>query len=194
MTIHGIADIFTKMNITILNGNPEKKNRAFDRYLAAVSGQLASGGNSVRTFTLRDMNIRHCTGCWNCWVKTPGLCTLHDDMPDIYRATMASDLLVLASPVIMGFVSALLKRANERLIPLLHPYAVLDRGECHHLARYDRYPDLGLVLKGDADTDDEDIRIISDIYRREALNFKSRLRFAIADRTAKEASDAIAAS
>jgi hypothetical protein len=77
----------------------------------------------------------------------------------------------------MGFYSALLKKTTDKLIPLIHPYAVVDQGEAHHLARYERYPLQGLLLgKGD-DADDEDVAIVSEIHARTALNFKSRLAF-----------------
>jgi hypothetical protein len=47
----------------------------------------------------------------------------------------------------------------------------------HHKARYRRYPRWWLVLEKSGDTDDEDVEIISDIYGRDALNFKSKLLF-----------------
>jgi hypothetical protein len=180
------------MNILILNGNPDPGDRDFDRYLDSLSEGLAGRGHDARTLLLRDMDIRYCTGCWTCWWKTPGVCMHHDDMPSVYPRIMAADLLFLASPVILGFMSALLKRANERFIPLIHPYAVLAEGECHHRGRYERYPLLGIILGKGPDTDDEDIAIITDIYRREALNFKTSLRHAFTtDRSVKEACDAI---
>ena len=54
---------------------------------------------------------------------------------------------------------------------------MVDQGEAHHLARYDKYPLVGLLLEKGADMDDEDIRIISAVHRRTALNFKSTLSF-----------------
>ena len=182
------------MNIVILNGSPAPADDELDRYTKELETALGETGHCVRSFKLREMDIRHCTGCWSCWWATPGLCAQRDDMPDIYRAVMKSDLVVFASPVIMGFVSALLKRANERLIPLIHPYLQMAGGECHHRGRYDRYPHLGLLLRKGPDTDDEDIKIISDIYRREALNFRSAFRFtALTDQSVREVCRAITA-
>ena len=45
------------------------------------------------------------------------------------------------------------------MIPLLHPYIELVKGECHHKKRYSKYPKLALILDRDHDpeTDDEDI-------------------------------------
>ncbi|MBN2159186.1 MAG: flavodoxin family protein [Spirochaetes bacterium] len=183
------------MNIVILNGNPDPNARELERYIDALTAELAAKGHEVNAHTLRDMNIRSCTGCWSCWVKTPGMCAQHDDMPVVYTSVMAADLVLFASPIIMGFVSALLKRANERFIPLIHPYLVIDRGECHHLKRYTRYPELGLILHKGADADDEDIKITSDIYARIALNFKTTLRFSIqTSQPIQEALHAIAAA
>jgi multimeric flavodoxin WrbA len=164
------------MNIIILNGNPDQKQKDLDRYIKALGTDLTARGHVFQSFLLRDMDIRHCIGCWDCWLKSPGLCVHRDDMPLIYKAVMAADLVIFASPVIMGFMSALLKRANERFIPLIHPYIVLAEGECHHRGRYDRYPGVGILLHRNPDTDDEDIAIITDIYRRQAINFKSTLR------------------
>jgi multimeric flavodoxin WrbA len=175
------------MNIIILNGNPDAGDKTFDRYIASILKELAGRGHQARVFTLREMNIRYCQGCWTCWFKTPGECVHRDDMPAVYRAVMASDLLIFASPVIMGFVSGLLKRANERLIPLIHPYLALSQGECHHRGRYSHYPMLGLILQKGTDTDEDDIRITTDIYRREAINFLSSLRVTfLTERPVKE--------
>ncbi len=127
--------------------------------------------HTVRCFYLQNMNIRHCNGCWDCWWKTPGLCAINDDMESIYPAVMQSDLLIFASPLMAGFTSSLLKKTSDRLIPLIHPYIILIQGESHHKKRYDQYPDFALILEREPDTDDEDIAIVKDIYRRFALNF-----------------------
>ena len=180
------------MRITILNGNPDAGNTDFDRYIRSLAEGLTGKSHEVKSHTLREMQIRYCVSCWNCWFKTPGICRFEDSMPVIYKSVVAADLVIFASPVIMGFTSALLKRANERLIPLLLPHIDLVRGENHHRARYGHEAAWGLVLKKNSDTDDEDIRIISDIYRRETLNFKSSLKFTfLTDKPVKEACDAI---
>ncbi|MBP7738726.1 MAG: flavodoxin family protein [Spirochaetes bacterium] len=181
------------MNIVILNGNPDPKRKDLDRYIASLGSGLTARGHSFQAYLLRELDIRYCIGCWTCWVTTPGLCVHRDDMAVIYKSVMAADLVLFASPVIMGFVSALLKRANERFIPLIHPYLALVEGECHHRGRYDRYPGIGLLLQRGTDTDDEDIAIITDIYRREAINFRTSFRCAFTtDRPVSEVTHAIA--
>lgn len=142
------------MNITILDGNPSPDNIAFDGYLGGLAEALQSGGHAVTVLPLRDMEIQTCTGCWGCWVKTPGECVAKDDSAEVCRAAIHSDLVLHASPVIMGFYSALLKKAADKMIPLVHPYVTADQGEAHHWARYDRYPLLGLLLQREANTDD----------------------------------------
>ncbi|HUU28757.1 MAG TPA: NAD(P)H-dependent oxidoreductase [archaeon] len=163
--------------ICFLNGSPGNKGFALDSYLRDLTGLLDLQGHEVTNLLLRDMDIKHCTGCWGCWVKTPGECVIKDDSPVVCRAVIQSDLALFASPVIMGFTSATLKRATDRLIPLVYPYFDLSHGEFHHLARYDRYPRFGLLLEKTEGTDNEDIEIISDIFTRMALDIKSALSF-----------------
>jgi len=110
------------MKITILNGNPDVNNAKFDNYLKNLSDLLESSNHTVTILKLREWDIKYCTGCFGCWVKTPGECVVPDDTRDIRREYIHSDFVLFASPVIMGFTSALLKKAHDKRIPLLHPY------------------------------------------------------------------------
>lgn len=164
------------MKITILNGNPDAENTAFEDYLKALCGAYEARGHSAEVLMLRELDIKHCLGCWSCWVKTPGFCAVKDDSEIVCRSYINADLVVFASPVIMGFTSALMKKAQDKLIPLILPHIEVDHGECHHVARYEKYPAIGLLLQRNG-CDDEDIGIITDIYSRIAWNFKTRLAF-----------------
>ena len=165
------------MNITILNGNPDPGRAGFDDYLAQLSDELTSNGHTVTSFELREMDISYCIGCFGCWVKSPGECRSEDESLIVSRAYINSDFVLWASPVIMGFYSALLKKVTDKFIQLVEPYMVFVDGESRHVARYDRYPLAGLLLEKGLDADDEDISIIADTHKNTALNFKSRLVF-----------------
>ncbi|UCD08701.1 MAG: flavodoxin family protein [Dehalococcoidales bacterium] len=166
------------MRITILNGNPESSNSDFDDYLRTLSESLESQNHEIIIFTLREMDTRYCIGCFGCWIKTPGECSsAADDSKEIRKYIINSELIIFASPVIMGFTSALLKRMHDKFCPLVLPYSGLYHEESHHHPRYDRYPAMGLLLQPDTDTDEEDIDIITEIYRRDSLNFHADLVF-----------------
>ena len=165
------------MKITVLNGNPDTNNASFDDYIARLSEELTSDGHAVTSFDLREMDIKYCIGCFGCWVKTPGECRSRDESREVCRAYINSDFVLWASPVIMGFYSSMLKKVTDKFVCLVHPYGEFVDGEVHHLPRYEHYPKTGLLLEKGADSDDEDIQIISDIHSRTALNFKSSLAF-----------------
>jgi multimeric flavodoxin WrbA len=174
------------MNVAILNGEPSAGS-AFDTYVHDVAERMRASGHEVLTLELRNLDIKGCSGCWGCWVKTPGECVRRDASEQVCRAAVHSDLVVLASPMVMGFTSALLKRAADQMIPLVHPYIVIEGGEMHHLPRYDHYPQMGLLLGAGPDTDREDLEITEKMWSRMARNMKSRLVCtAVADRPAKE--------
>ncbi len=165
------------MKITILNGNPYPS--AFDTSLVQLQSIIEGGGHSVRRLDLRDLPLRPCVGCWGCWVKTPGECVARDASLEMDRAVINADFVLWAAPLKMGFPSALLKMANDKHLPLIHPYMVVDHGEAHHLKRYPLSPRVGLLLEREASTDERDLQIVSDIYSRTALNFKTRLEFSL---------------
>lgn len=165
-------------NITILNGIANNNYGDFEDNLDKFIVNNRKGIN-FNYFTLRNMDIKYCCGCWVCWVKTPGICTFKDDMPQILQSIINSDLTVYISSVNMGFVSSFLKKVNDRMIPLVHPYIEIDHKECHHEKRYLKYPKFGLILV-DKDIDSLDgLDIIVDIYKRISLNTKSELCFSL---------------
>ena len=62
----------------------------------------------------------------------------------------------------------------------------------HHLSRYDTYPLMTLLLQKEEDSDDEDIEIITDLYKRDAINLKTSFAGAWQiNRTVKEVADEI---
>ncbi len=157
--------------VTVMSEVREEKE-----YLNNLIDTLKGAGNIVVHHEVEKMDINFCQGCFRCWVKTPGECCFKDDMELIYRDYVNSEIVIHAGDVKVGYISSGLKKAAERLIPVMHPYMVLDDGEIHHLGRYDSYPDLGLILTGDK-VNAEEREIISDMYMRAAKNAKGVLKF-----------------
>lgn len=162
------------MNIVILDG--DKDCDEFSILLNETIEELKKNHNIV-LFSLNEMNLHYCTGCFACWCKTPGECAIKDDAAKIFKSYINADFVIFASPIIAGFTSSLLKKITDRLIVLLHPYAELINNETHHKKRYDHYPDFGVLVTKEKETDKEDIEIISDIYSRFAINFHCSMRF-----------------
>ena len=163
------------MKIAILNGNPEFSS--FDTYLDQLKSTLEADGHAVTQLDMRDLPLRYCIGCWGCWVKTPGQCISQDASIEIDRAVINSDFTLWAAPLKMGFPTTLLKMALDKHLPLIHPYMEVAHNEAHHLKRYKHYPRVGALVEKETDTDEKDIRILTNIIARTALNFKTRLEF-----------------
>jgi multimeric flavodoxin WrbA len=181
------------MRVTIINAEPDAAS-AFDAYVQDYASHLEASGHEVTRLDVRDLDLKGCSGCWGCWVKTPGECVKRDDSARICRAVINSELTVFASPMRMGFTTSLLKRAADQMIPLAHPYILIEGGEMHHRARYARYPQMGLLLAPGVDSDAEDIEITRHLWSRMARNMKTSLVFTtIATIPAKEAADELAA-
>jgi multimeric flavodoxin WrbA len=167
-----------KMKIVILDGQSELENKRWSAYMSTLVVQLQQKGHEVNHFVLKDFNIHHCTGCFGCWVKTPGICVIDDDSREINRQSIQADFILWASPLVMGFPTYHLKKKLDRSIPLIHPYFEMVNGEVHHLPRYEKYPLFGLLLQPEKMDTQTDIDMVNQIFSRTALNIKSRLAFA----------------
>jgi len=162
------------MRCLVLNGNP--KPSSFDDYLARFTQVLEQQGHAAERIDLRDRNLRYCVGCWTCWWKTPGLCGLKDDMGDIYPKMVKADLVLWASPLVVGTISALLKKVQDRFIPIAHPYIELVDGECHHRHRYPHNADIAVIVGPTAEDTGRDVAITRELFERFSRNTRTRLR------------------
>jgi multimeric flavodoxin WrbA len=177
------------MRITILNGEPDAA-KPFHAYLEMLTNRLLTLGHAVTKLDLAALDLKGCTGCFGCWVKTPGECAKRDDSATVCREVLGADLLLLASPMTMGFTTALLKRGADQMIQLIHPYFVVEGGEIHHRARYAHYPVFALLLGPGEDSDAEDVEITRTMWGRMARNMKSRLAWSgVANGNAEEVAD-----
>jgi multimeric flavodoxin WrbA len=162
------------MKLLIVNGIPEgdqyiQYEKDFEHIIELNSE------HEIVYFKLRDMNINYCTGCWDCWLKTPGLCAIKDDQEEIIKYIPHVDHMIFMSPIIIGYESALLKKFKDRAIPVIHPYIRIHKGEQHHVQRYASTPDLTFIGITDANTIQEDIDLMRHTYERVSLNFDSTL-------------------
>lgn len=124
---------------------------------------------SLDVLNLSDMEIAPCLGCFGCWIRTPGECIVDDDAHRVARQVMGRDLLILLSPIRFGGWSVELKKALDRMIPLISPQFMKIDGEVHHRPRYRRYPALAAV--GVLETaDDRSSGIFTELVTRNAIN------------------------
>jgi multimeric flavodoxin WrbA len=105
--------------------------------LRVLETALAERGYHSETIDCTRARIIPCTGCSSCGLKTPGRCVVNDDMQGVLRKMVASDVLVLATPVRFGTYCAELKKVIDRFQPLMVPIYVVRDGEMHFRGRYD---------------------------------------------------------
>jgi multimeric flavodoxin WrbA len=139
----------------------------------AVASDLAASGWSVERVRLRDVHITYCKGCFDCWVKTPGICATRDGAGAVTRALACSDVVALLSPITFGGYSSELKKALDRSIGIISPFFARFDGEVHHRPRYAHHPAL-LGVGVSADRDPEEAQIFARLVARNAINFHAR--------------------
>jgi multimeric flavodoxin WrbA len=156
-------------NIVILDGAG-----AGDTWMApareALAGALEAAGGSVETFRLGEMKLAHCLGCFNCWVKTPGMCVEADEGRTIARAIVRSDTLVLFTPVTFGGYSPEMKKMVDRFVQIASPLFAMFNGETHHPPRYRKLPRI-VAVGVQREANEREAQVFRTLAGRNAINF-----------------------
>jgi multimeric flavodoxin WrbA len=109
-----------------------------------------------------------CNECGTCLIKTPGKCRLKDDMSEMIRRFMDSDVVVFATPVFIDNVTALMKTFIDRLMPVLDPHYEKDsNGEYRRRGRYKKYPKF-VVISSCAMPEQSNFQVLRLYFRRMA--------------------------
>ncbi|TVP94559.1 MAG: hypothetical protein EA374_06590 [Acholeplasmatales bacterium] len=122
---------------------------------------------------LFDKTLQPCIGCWDCWLKTPGVCFMKDDMVSLYADYMQSRNVIILMDTAQGFINHRAKAFIDRSIVHYLPYIELIQGECHHVARYKTYPDLTFYFDS-ANLSDKEEQVIEDYLYRTAFHYKGK--------------------
>jgi multimeric flavodoxin WrbA len=125
------------VNVLGINGSPRGKESHTDHILQPFLEGAREASASAETIYLKDHEIRPCTGCFTCWLVTPGKCVFKDDMTWILEKILEANVMVFATPLYNGSMSALMKAWHERQIPLGEPYVIInEQGEMAHPLRH----------------------------------------------------------
>ncbi|MGE5483466.1 MAG: flavodoxin family protein [Ignavibacteriales bacterium] len=100
--------------VCVIQGGGRPRGNTYHLCQAAAHGATAAGAE-VRSLSLVGKRISPCLGyaCDHCRTNG-GDCRIDDDFHAIYREVLASDGIIIASPVYVGTVSAQLKAFMER--------------------------------------------------------------------------------
>ncbi len=102
------------MKTVVLHGSPRKGMNSDTLTESFLSGLRESGSTEVTHFYLNEMEIAPCQGCLEC-DEPPHNCKIIDDMQNVYKAYKNADLIIWATPMYWGYLTAQMKLAQDRM-------------------------------------------------------------------------------
>lgn len=134
------------MKILLINGSLRGEYSSSLKVAHAfVDGMAKQYGDDTEIVevALRDKNIDHCHGCFCCWKTTPGQCVIHDDMDELKKLVMESDIIVESFPLYFFGLPSKLKAFTDRMISHVMEYRGNPGNEENHRFLHNmRYPEL----------------------------------------------------
>jgi len=107
------------MKYLLINGSPKSENsNSMKLTRAFMEGAGWTDGDKV---DVSKANIKGCMGCYTCWLKTPGVCAIKDDMNDIFDKLVSADVVIWSFPLYYFSVPGILKNLIDRQLPMFTP-------------------------------------------------------------------------
>ena len=80
---------------------------------------IKSLGGILRDITVikaANMNIHSCIGCNDCWLKTPGICSVKDGFEKVLKSILSHDyVLFIGRMTKLGFIDHKLKNIVDKM-------------------------------------------------------------------------------
>ncbi len=111
------------MRVTSVLGSPRVKKGNTAKVLGWVEEELRAKGHDVDRINIIDKNVNGCKECYTCQriPDEPG-CPQEDDAKEIFERLMASDAMLLASPLFCWGFSSQIKPLIDRHFCLVTGY------------------------------------------------------------------------
>jgi len=103
------------LTVIVLHGSPRKGGNSDTLAEYFVKGFKETGSSKITDFYLNDMNIRPCQGCESCMTSQDHRCVIEDDMHKIYSVFADADVVIWATPMYWGYMTAQMKTALDRM-------------------------------------------------------------------------------
>lgn len=163
------------MKITAFNASPWGLEGHTHILVQQFLEGAVTAGAKARNIQLLQEKIRPCNRCSACFYKTPGKCVIKDDMSNLIDKFMASDVVILATPLYIDNVTALMKLFIDRLIPILEPHYEKDPdGQYRRGKRFKKYPRF-VAVSTCALPEQTNFQVLRLFFRRMARTFHTEL-------------------
>lgn len=162
------------MKITIFNSSPKAERGNTQAMAEEFSKGAEKAGANVETVFLAKKKINPCTGCFTCWLKTPGKCIFDDDMAELLEKFRQSDIAVFATPLYVDNVSGIMKNFMDRFMPMLDPHIETDHeGEAVHVLS-GKMPNIA-VISNCGYPEQSHFQVLRLLFKRVARNMRSSI-------------------
>lgn len=106
------------MKAIAINGSPRKNWNTATLLKKSLEG-AASIGAETELIHLYDLNFKGCNSCFACKKiesNLNGYCVIKDDLTEVLKTILSSDILIVGSPIYLGNITGEMKSFMERLI------------------------------------------------------------------------------
>ena len=117
-----------------------------------------------------DAAVKHCIGCFGCWIKTPGECIIKDGFHSTGRVMGKCEELIMISECLYGGFSSFVKKVQDRAISYVRPDFAIVNDEMRHRRRYFNKIRISAYFYGENITEEEKITA-ENIVKANAKNF-----------------------
>lgn len=164
-----------RVNAVIVNGSARGTKGITHRLLNSFALGLADSKCTVHTHNLNERSIEHCKSCFHCMHSKLGVCSIKDDMADIYDDLKKSELLVIGTPLYTDTMSSRMKVFFDRCIPSMKPYIQEDvHGRFRHSFTW-RMPKYFILVSTSGFPEKENFLALESTVQAQAYNFGSEL-------------------
>jgi len=159
------------MRACIILGNTRVKSNT-EALAKIFADELAARGIKVAQVVLREKNIQSCVGCDKCHSEINSFgCVIKDDMQEIAKEILSSDLIVLTSPIYTWMPTPPMKAVMDRI----YAFTKYPKGsEAYNLLKNQKFAMIatsGDDCERNCDLFDESVRRMSNFAKLPYLGY-----------------------
>jgi multimeric flavodoxin WrbA len=136
--------------VLILNASP-RMDHGYTANYESMFLEPFLNDKDIKTehYFLAKLKMKQCQGCFYCQVGEIGKCVIQDDLSPILDRYFEYDLVILSSPIYVGYLSTLAKTFIERTFRYLHiKYKIQNKKYPEPVNLRDDLPKLFLFMIG----------------------------------------------